>query len=222
MPLRPASRSRFLFFLAGLVLSLSAAAGAAQETKPKFRIIALAEHASIHRPFADGAIIKDYVAKFATATVVVEDQSHPPMKNLGGSFVIKDEEWYTYDKSPRPNVHVLGHVDESSYSPDTKIKMGGDHPVVWTNENVKARNIYIFMGHRPEHSQKPAFNALFTNSIFWAARQRNSSGGCCFPCSPCLRFASHPMPLASKRVLRPWRFTRHRSKATTFFSPTAR
>jgi len=113
-----------LFFLAALVLSLSAAAGA-----------------------------------------------HPPMKNLGGSFVIKDEEWYICDKSPRPNVNVPAHVDESSYSPDTKIKMGGDDPVVGTNEHVKARNICIFMGHRLEYFQNPALAALFTNSIFWAAHQ---------------------------------------------------
>jgi uncharacterized protein len=236
---------------------------AAQNSKPRFNVIALAEHASIHRPFVDAAKVwlgklavdnnfsinyientekiddaflshyqlfiqldyppymwtptamaafvkyieegrggwigfhhatllgefdgykmwpwfsqfmgdirfTNYIPKFATATVVVEDTSHPAMKGLGGSFVVNDEEWYTYNQSPRPNVHVLAHVDESTYSPDTNIKMGGDHPVVWTNQHVKARNIYIFMGHRPEHFQNPAFITLFTNSIFWAAHQ---------------------------------------------------
>ncbi len=104
----------------------------------------------------------NYIPKFATATVVVEDTSHPAMKNLGGSFTVKDEEWYTYNKSPRPNVHVLARVDEA--------KMG-DHPVVWTNEHYKARNIYIFMGHRPEHFQNPVFTTLFHNSVLWAAHQ---------------------------------------------------
>jgi type 1 glutamine amidotransferase len=47
--------------------------------------------------------------------------------------------------------------------------MGGDHPVVWSNENVKARNVYIFMGHRPEHFKNPAFTDLFHNAILWAA-----------------------------------------------------
>ena len=68
------------------------------------------------------------------------------------------------------DVHVLARVEESTYSPDTPTKMG-DHPVVWTNEHYKARNIYIFMGHHPELFQNPAFTTLFTNSIFWAARQ---------------------------------------------------
>jgi uncharacterized protein len=120
--------------------------------------------------FMGGIRFTDYIAKFASGTVIVEDASHPAMKNLGGSFVVKDEEWYTYNKSPRPNVHVLARVNEDTYSPNTTIKMG-DHPVVWTNEHYKARNIYIFMGHRPEHFQNPSFTTLFTNSIFWAARQ---------------------------------------------------
>lgn len=121
--------------------------------------------------FMGGIRFVDYIPKFATATVVVEDQNHPVMKGVPNSFVIKDEEWYTWSKSPRPNVRVLAHVDENTYSPDTKTKMGGDHPVVWTNEHMKARNVYIFMGHRGEHFQNPAFVQLFKNSIFWAAHQ---------------------------------------------------
>jgi type 1 glutamine amidotransferase len=109
-----------------------------------------------------------YIPTFATGTVNVEDPSHPAMKNLPHSFVISDEEWYTWSKSPRFNVHVLASVDESSYTPDTTVKMG-DHPVVWSNEHVKARNIYIFMGHHPELFQNAAFTTLFHNSILWAA-----------------------------------------------------
>jgi uncharacterized protein len=120
--------------------------------------------------FMGGIRFTDYIPKFATATVVVEDPSHPVMKNLGRSFVVDQEEWYTYDKSPRPNVHVLARVNEATYSPDTKTKMG-DHPVIWTNEHYKARNVYIFMGHHPQLFQNPAFTTTFRNAIFWAARQ---------------------------------------------------
>lgn len=121
--------------------------------------------------FMGGIRFTDYIPKFATATVDVEDTSHPVMKEVGASFVVESEEWYTYDKSPRPNVHVLARVDETSYSPDTKTKMGGDHPVVWTNEHYKARNVYIFMGHHPELFKNPAFTKIFHNSILWAANQ---------------------------------------------------
>jgi hypothetical protein len=65
---------------------------------------------------------------------------------------------------------VLASVDESTYTPDTKIKMG-DHPVVWTNEHVKARNVYIFMGHHGELFENPAFTRLFHNAILWAGQK---------------------------------------------------
>jgi type 1 glutamine amidotransferase len=120
--------------------------------------------------FMGGIRFKNYIATFVTGTVTIEDKNHPAMKGIASPFVIYDEEFYTYDTSPRPHVHVLASVDEKTYKPDTDIKMG-DHPVVWTNEHVKARNIYIFMGHRPEHFNNPAFTKLFENSIFWAAGQ---------------------------------------------------
>ena len=121
--------------------------------------------------FMGGIRYKNYIASFVTGTVSVEDKNHPVMKGVPPTFVIEREEWYTYDKSPRPNVHVLATVSEDSYTPSTTIKMGGDHPVVWTNEHMKARNIYIFMGHQPDHFKNPAYTTLFKNSIFWAANQ---------------------------------------------------
>ena len=119
--------------------------------------------------FMGGIRFTDYIPKFATATVVVEEESHPVMKNVPPSFLVQNEEWYTYDKSPRPNVHVLAHVDEATYSPNTSTRMG-DHPVIWTNPNVKARNIYIFMGHHPELFQNAVFTTIFKNAILWAAQ----------------------------------------------------
>ena len=111
---------------------------------------------------------KDYIPGFAQAKVNIEDGSHPGVKNLPSSFIIQKDEWYTYNASPRKNVHVIASVDESSYSPDSKIKMG-DHPVIWSNEHYKARNIYIFMGHSPDLFNNSAYTTLFRNSIFWAA-----------------------------------------------------
>ena len=103
--------------------------------------------------------------------VLVEEAKHPTLEGEPPSFVIGNEEWCTYDKSPRPDVHGLATVDESAYSPETKTKMKGDHPVIWCNEHVKARNIYIFMGHHPELFENPAFTKIFSNSILWAANQ---------------------------------------------------
>lgn len=118
--------------------------------------------------FMGGIRFKNYIASFVTGTVTVEDKTHPVMKNVHSPFVIENEEWYTYDSSPRPNVHVLASVDEKTYTPTTDLKMG-DHPVVWTNERDKARNVYIFMGHHAELFDNPAFTQIFANAIFWAA-----------------------------------------------------
>ena len=125
--------------------------------------------------FMGGIRFKNYIATFVTGEVTIEDKNHPAMKGITSPFVIKDEEWYTYDTSPRPNVHVLASVEEKTYTPATDLKMG-DHPVIWTNEHVKARNIYIFMGHRPEHFENKSFTQIFANSIFWAAGQQESRG----------------------------------------------
>ena len=54
---------------------------------------------------------KNYIADKTDGTVQVEDREHPVMKDVPGTFVIPDDEWYTYETNPRPNVHVLAHVD---------------------------------------------------------------------------------------------------------------
>ena len=118
--------------------------------------------------FMGGIRWKNYIAAKATATVHVEDKNHPVMRGLPGEFSIPDDEWYTYDKDPRPNVHVIANVDESSYQPPSDIKMG-DHPVIWSNEKMKARNIYFQMGHHANLFHSPEFKRMFSNAILWAA-----------------------------------------------------
>ncbi len=117
---------------------------------------------------------QNYIPNFASATVTVEDPAHPCMKGVPASFLISKEEWYTYDHSPRPNVRVLASVDESTFSPASVPKMG-DHPVVWTNESMRARNVYIFMGHGPWLLENTAYTTLLRNAILWASSGDNTS-----------------------------------------------
>ena len=121
--------------------------------------------------FMGGIKFENYIATFANAKVNIEDKSHPVTKGISSEFLIKKEEWYTYNKSPRPNVHVLASVDESTYEPNSEIKMG-DHPVVWTNDHFKSRNVYIFMGHSPELFENEAYTTLLRNAVFWAASKK--------------------------------------------------
>lgn len=118
--------------------------------------------------FMGGIRYKNYIAPLADGTLIVEDKQHPVMKGVPASFVIPDDEWYTYDKSPRPNVHVLANVDEATYTPDSDIKMG-DHPVVWVNESKKARNVYFQIGHSKKLYDTEGFTTMFRNAIQWAS-----------------------------------------------------
>lgn len=126
--------------------------------------------------FMGGIRFKNYIPDFAAASVHIEDEKHPILEGVPKSFPIVREEWYTYDKSPRlsKNIQVLASVDERTYIPLRNIKMG-DHPVVWTNTKVKARNVYIFMGHGPELFENPSYTAIYRNAIFWAAARSAAS-----------------------------------------------
>jgi len=118
--------------------------------------------------FMGGIRFKNYIPTFADGQVTNEETTHPVMKNLPQHFVIEREEWYTYDKTPRSNVKVLASVNENTYKPDSEIKMG-DHPIIWTNPSVRARNVYIFMGHSPDLFANPYFTTILKNAIIWAA-----------------------------------------------------
>ncbi|GHV55973.1 hypothetical protein FACS1894182_01570 [Bacteroidia bacterium] len=118
--------------------------------------------------FMGGIRFKNYIAAKADATVRVEDAAHPVMKGVNPSFVIPDDEWYTFDKNPRPNVQVLANVDESTYNPPSNIKMG-DHPVVWVNPYKAARNVYFLMGHSQKLFDSKDFKTMFSNAIQWAS-----------------------------------------------------
>jgi uncharacterized protein len=120
--------------------------------------------------FMGGIRWKNYIAARASGTVHVEVPGHPVMKGVPEHFDIPDDEWYTYDKDPRPKVHVLANVDENSYQPPSDIKMG-DHPVIWTNEKMKARNVYFQMGHHKNIFQSAEFKKMLGNAILWAAER---------------------------------------------------
>lgn len=120
--------------------------------------------------FMGGIRFKSYISERASGTVQVEERKHPVMKGLPASFSIPDDEWYTFDKNPRPNVRVLATVDESTYQPASNVKMG-DHPVIWSNEKKKAKNVYFLIGHHANLLKTEAFKKMFANAILWAAKK---------------------------------------------------
>ena len=125
-----------------------------------------------------GINYKNYVSKFASGIVRVEDAAHPVLKNVPANFPITTEEWYIWDRSPRARVHVLASVDESTYefvdASQSGIRMG-DHPVIWTNDRLRARNLYIFMGHHPNLFANAAYTTL-ADELHHVAREQARAG----------------------------------------------
>jgi type 1 glutamine amidotransferase len=101
---------------------------------------------------------------YQMGTLIVEDRTHPATKNLPAKFQMRDE-WYEFNKSPRPSVRVLGKADESTY---TQVKPSTDHPLVWTNENTPGRMIYIGVGHDSSACGNPNWVTLFHDAVMWA------------------------------------------------------
>lgn len=119
------------------------------------------------RQFMGGITYQNYIAELTDGTMHVETPGHPVMKGVSPEVLIEDDEFYIFDRSPRGKVRVLATVDEDSYTAQTPVRMG-DHPVVWTNEDIKGRNVYILMGHSPKLLQSEDFTKMFSNSILWS------------------------------------------------------
>jgi hypothetical protein len=94
-----------------------------------------------------------------------------------GSEWTRTEEWYSFDKSPRAKgYNILVTLDESSYSPreripllvDKDLRMGRDHPMVWTHCVGKGRAFYSALGHRAESYAEAKHLAMIAGAISWA------------------------------------------------------
>lgn len=111
-----------------------------------------------------GDIIYSPHPKKQTGTIIVEDRTHPVTKNLPPSFSFYDE-WYEFNRSPRPNVHVLATADETSYKQEIPM---GDHPMIWVNPHYD-RAVYIGIGHDTTACADQNFAILMRDAILWAA-----------------------------------------------------
>ena len=115
--------------------------------------------------------------QFQPAKLVVEDRTHPATRELPESFV-HDEEWYSFDQSVRAKGYrVLATVDESTYEPrlrflgqDKDLRMGPDHPVIWSHCVGRGRAFYSALGHQAKSYQAPELEKLLAGAIAWAAR----------------------------------------------------
>jgi type 1 glutamine amidotransferase len=99
------------------------------------------------------------------AVVRIEDGTHAATAHLPTSWTRFDE-WYDYRTDPRPGVHVLATVDESTYDGGG---MGADHPIAWCHAYGGGRAFYTGMGHTAESYEEPEFRVHLLGGIRWAA-----------------------------------------------------
>jgi type 1 glutamine amidotransferase len=79
------------------------------------------------------------------ARVIVEDRASPVVQGWGRA-ITRTDEWYGFVVNPRPRVHVLARVDETTYTPGAGA-MGSDHPVAWCHSYEGGRSVYTALGH---------------------------------------------------------------------------
>lgn len=111
--------------------------------------------------------------QFQVARVLNEQAQSPVLAGLPAQWQ-HEEEWYSWDESPRDNgFGVLLTVDEATYVPVQKapgherdLRMG-DHPVVWTNCVGQGKSVYSAMGHRAAAFSQPEHRQLLRNALAW-------------------------------------------------------
>jgi type 1 glutamine amidotransferase len=111
--------------------------------------------------------------QFQTATMNVEDRHTPATNGLPARWT-REEEWYNFRTNPRPNVHVLLSVDESTYDPRGYSVPGGsppmgDHPIAWCHPYDGGRAFYTALGHKGVYWNEPLLLSHVLGGIEMAA-----------------------------------------------------
>ena len=112
-----------------------------------------------------GAYFKSHPPGTHTATVWVEDRSHPSTAALPERWERTDE-WYDFRANPRAEVNVLARLDESTYNGGG---MGSDHPIAWWHDFDGGRAWYTAGGHTTESYREPLFLRHLLGGIEYAA-----------------------------------------------------
>jgi uncharacterized protein len=107
--------------------------------------------------------------------LIIEDRSHPATAFFPDSVWIIEDEWYSFDRNPRKEVHVLIAIDETSYDVDDNRwfegvnQRMGDHPLVWYKEVGKGTVFQTALGHPAELYSESLFINHLEGALIWSA-----------------------------------------------------
>jgi type 1 glutamine amidotransferase len=120
-----------------------------------------------------GSLLGAYFARHPAvqpARIRVEDRASPSTRGLPQSFTWTDE-WYDFRANPRPSVHVLLSLDETSYEGGG---MGTDHPIAWEHEFGGGRAWYTVLGHQSATFASPLFRSHLLGGIEYVVGRHRS------------------------------------------------
>jgi cytochrome c len=106
-----------------------------------------------------GAYFRDHPAIQPATLDVAEPRNGLPAKWM------RTDEWYNFQSNPRPSVHVLATIEESSYDGGS---MGSDHPIAWWHDYDGGRAWYTAGGHTDEAWSEPLFLTHVLSGIDYA------------------------------------------------------
>ncbi|WP_432768850.1 MAG: ThuA domain-containing protein [Sphingopyxis sp.] len=113
--------------------------------------------------------------QFQAADIRVADRTHPATRHLPTRWHWTDE-YYSWDAPPAADAHVLARLDEAGMRIEPKLRMGGDHALIWWRCAGRARIFYSALGHRAEAWADPDHLKMVGGAIGWAARAEGA--GC--------------------------------------------
>jgi PKD repeat protein/glucose/arabinose dehydrogenase len=154
-----------------------------------------------------GGYFRNHPPGTANAAIDVEDQEHPSTAGLPARYERVDE-WYNLkspdfaevgddDYTPRPNVHVLATVDESTYDEQDGNATDDDHPVTWCQRYDGGFSWYTAMGHTEASYTEPNFLAQVLGGLETTAGVEPNEA-CGFQGAAALRLRVDPKSRSAK------------------------
>ncbi len=126
-----------------------------------------------HNEFLGSGSYAGNTWKPTSATLKMEDATHPAARGLPQTFKASPNEWYKWTSDLRTNrdIKILASIDPASFPLGTgpkqhEIWRSGYYPVIWTNQ--KYRMVYLNMGHNGidyENKTNRELSFTFDNEI---------------------------------------------------------
>lgn len=120
--------------------------------------------------------------QFQDARLDIEPGDSGIGATVAPGWTMKDE-WYSFASSPRKHgARVVATLDESTYLQKgyggQDLRMGEDHPIIWTRCVGDGRSLYTAIGHREEVYDIAEYRTVLEDGLAWVVdRGRTACSG---------------------------------------------